>query len=55
MAYAARWHGKTRGAIGACPPTGGFSLSRLSIGIWNIPILREFFCINAKEKAKSKR
>jgi hypothetical protein len=35
MAYAARWPGKTRGAI-------GFSL------------IFCFFCIKAKEKAKSK-
>jgi hypothetical protein len=26
LAFAARKPGKTRGAIGACPPTGGFSL-----------------------------
>jgi hypothetical protein len=48
MAYAARWHGKTRGAIGACPPTGGFSLSRLSIGIAS-------FASTQKKKQKSKR
>ena len=39
LAYAERRQGKTRGAIGACPPTGGFSL------------IFCFFCIKAKEKA----